>query len=185
MPKRPEDSPQLDLERLLRTLKGHGVEFLLVGGGAAQAYGATRPTVDLDCVPRRDAQNLARLASAMRELNARLRVHGLDDHEASQLPVVLDAESLARAELSTWRTDAGDLDILADIPDGDGRRMRYSELAARARDLDLSGIVVQVAALEDVISSKEWAGRPKDLEALPELRSLRSGSSQAEGADHP
>ncbi len=43
-----------------------------------------------------------------------------------------------------------DLDILADIPDGHGRRMHYSELAARARDLDLSGIVVQVAALEDV-----------------------------------
>ncbi len=56
--------------------------------------------------PRRDAENLARLASAMRDLNAGLRVHGVDDREAAQLPVVLDAEILARAELSTWRTDA-------------------------------------------------------------------------------
>ncbi|HUP68586.1 MAG TPA: hypothetical protein VM142_02105 [Acidimicrobiales bacterium] len=116
----------------------------------------------------------------MRELNARLRVAGLDDYEASQLPVVLDAESLARAELSTWRTDAGDLDILADIPDCKGRRMPYGELVTRAGDLDLSGIVVHVAALEDVIASKEWAGRPKDIEALPELRSLRSRSSAKE-----
>lgn len=39
---------------------------------------------------------------------------------------------------------------------------------------------MHVAALEDVIASKEWAGRPKDIEALPELRSLRSGYSAKE-----
>lgn len=69
-------------------------------------HGAKRPSVDLDGVPRRDAENLARLASAMRELNARVRVEGLDDDQAAKLPVVLDAHTLARAELSTWRTDA-------------------------------------------------------------------------------
>jgi len=30
-----------------------------------------------------------------------------------------------------------------------------------------------VAGLDDVIASKEWANRPKDHEALPELRQLR------------
>jgi len=28
-------------------------------------------------------------------------------------------------EISTWRTDAGDFDVLAEIPAGDGRRVRY------------------------------------------------------------
>jgi hypothetical protein len=32
-----------------------------------------------------------------------------------------------------------------------------------------------MAALDDIIASKEWADRPKDREALPELRALRDG----------
>jgi len=31
----------------------------------------------------------------------------------------------------------------------------------------LYGLDVRVAALEDIIASKEWADRPKDGEALP------------------
>jgi hypothetical protein len=39
---------------------------------------------------------------------------------------------LAASELTTWRTDAGDFDVLADIPARDGRRVGYEELAGRA-----------------------------------------------------
>jgi hypothetical protein len=76
-------------------------------------------------------------------------------------------------EISTWRTDAGDLDILADIPDRPGRHLRYAELLARANTVIVAGIPVYVASLDDVIASKEWANRPKDHEALPELYDLR------------
>ncbi|HSH62186.1 MAG TPA: hypothetical protein VK988_21565 [Acidimicrobiales bacterium] len=62
---------------------------------------------------------------------------------------------------------------MTDVPDRDGRHMRYAELIGRASELHLDGIVVRVAALDDVIASKEWANRPKDRDALPELRSLR------------
>lgn len=34
-------------------------------------------------------------------------------------------------------------------------------------------LTVSLAALEDIIASKEFAGRDKDLEGLPELRELR------------
>jgi hypothetical protein len=33
-------------------------------------------------------------------------------------------------------------------------------------------VTVVVADLHDIIASKEWANRPKDREALPELRDL-------------
>jgi hypothetical protein len=48
----------------------------------------------------------------MQEINARLRVHGLWDAEAAQLPMKIDAVALNAIEISTWRTDAGDLDVL-------------------------------------------------------------------------
>jgi hypothetical protein len=126
----------------------HDVEYLLVGGIASRAYGARRPTYDVDCLPEPSRENLDRLAAAMRDLHARLRVEGLSDEESAQLPVQITASTLVRLEISTWRTDAGDLDILAAIPDRDGRHMRYPELVDRAARLDLDGIVVRVAALE-------------------------------------
>jgi Nucleotidyl transferase AbiEii toxin, Type IV TA system len=171
---RPADSPPLDLDRLVRVLERHHVEYLLVGGLAAQAHGAQRPTRDFDCLARRTRQNLDRLAAAMREVNARLHVEGLSDEDAAQLPVRVEPETLARMEISTWRTDAGDFDVLADIPDRSGRRLRYDDLVARAAVVrhDRTAVRVRVAALEDVIASKEWANRRKDQEALPELRRL-------------
>ncbi len=81
-------------------------------------------------------------------------------------------------ELSTWRTDAGDFDVLADLPTREGRRLRYGDLIERAGTQPLHGVAVRVAALDDIIASKEWADRPKDHEALTELRDLASGRDQ-------
>jgi hypothetical protein len=39
--------------------------------------------------------------------------------------------------------------------------------------VDAESVPVIVVALDDLIASKEWADRPKDRDALPELRRLR------------
>lgn len=164
--------PALDVERILDTLDRHHVEYLAVGGTAANIYGASRATSDFDCIPECTIDNLNRLAAAMQELNARFRVAGLTDSEAEQLPTPLDGPFLQTMQLSTWRTDAGDFDVLADIPDRRGDRLRYEDLAPRALTFDVTGHPIRVAALSDVIASKEWADRPKDHQALPELRAI-------------
>lgn len=165
--------PGLDLAGLIDVLNRHGVDYLVVGGSAATLHGATRVTRDLDCVPNSTVANLERLAGAMRELNARLRVAGLSDIEAKQLPTQLDATTFRQLQISTWRTDAGDLDVLADIPNRQGVHLRYEDLIPRALRIDVRGQPVQVAALSDIIASKEWANRPKDHQALPELRAIQ------------
>lgn len=162
-----------DLARIADALARHGVEYILVGEYAARAHGARRLTYDVDCLAARSAENLDHLALAMRDLNARLRVEGLSDEEAKLLPVHLSGPALARMEISTWRTDAGDFDVLADLPDRQGRHVTFDELAGRSAQFDLDGLVLRVAALDDVIASKEWADRPKDRAALDELRALR------------
>jgi hypothetical protein len=66
-------------------------------------------------------------------------------------------------------TRAGHLD-LSYLPSGTAG---YSDLAERAERLDLGdGLAAPVAALEDVIRSKEAAGRDKDRIVLPALRTL-------------
>jgi hypothetical protein len=95
-------------------------------------HGAARLTKDFDCLVRHELANLDRLAAAMRELGARLRAEGLSDEESKALPVQMDGKILARNEISTWRTDAGDFDVLVNIPDRNGRRLTYKDLAGRA-----------------------------------------------------
>lgn len=167
-----DDQPELDIDRILGTLDRHGVDYLIVGGIAATIHGATRQTTDFDCMPARDASNLRRLAAALTELNARLRVGGMSDEESKALGVVIDDVMLGRAQQTTWRTDAGDLDVLIEISHQAGR-LGYTDLNARAVSLRLDDYDLRLINIDDLIASKEAADRDKDHEALPELRRLR------------
>lgn len=163
-----------DIGRIVEALDRHGVDYLLVGGVAATAHGAERLTADADTVVRRTTANLEATAAVLRELHAHLLVDGLTDEEAKALPVQIDALTLTRMEISTWRTDAGDLDVLLEIPAADGTRLTYDDLLPRAVDAPYGTdrLIVHIAALEHITASKEWANRPKDREALPELRAM-------------
>ena len=111
----------------------------------------------------------------MRELNARLRAEGLSDAESIELTGHLPSpEFFGRGEITTWQTDAGPLDVLHDMPSRDGDRLSYDELNVRAiTHTYAGGVAIRVAALDDIVASKQWANRPKDRRALPELEALQ------------
>jgi hypothetical protein len=68
------EAPALDPARLFGSLMGHEVRFVVVGGLAGQARGAERHTTDVDICPEWTAENLERLASALKDLGARLKI---------------------------------------------------------------------------------------------------------------
>jgi sugar phosphate isomerase/epimerase len=165
----PEPAPiELDAEQILAVLLDHGVQFVVIGGFGALLHGDPGVTVDLDITPAASLENRRRLAAALSEMGAQVRVPGLEYPVAAEL----DAEYLARFATITLRTRHGDLD-LAFEPDGpEHAPLRYERLARRAVAIDL-GIEVPVASLDDIIASKEAAGRLKDLEDLARLYVLR------------
>jgi hypothetical protein len=114
------EGPSLDFRKLIAVLDRHSVDYVLVGGAAAAMLGAERLTQDVDCVISRQIENLARVAAALQELDARLRVAGMTDDEARSLNIQLDVHSLERMGNSTWTTDAGQFDILSDLKDEGG-----------------------------------------------------------------
>lgn len=155
-----------DPERLLEVLARHGVEFVLIGGLAAVAHGSPLPTADVDVTPDRDAANLDRLATALRELGARIRT---GDPDGVVFPI--DGAFLAaQPRMLNLTTSAGDLDLTF-LPAGfDGG---YRELIAESDPLELvDGVTTRVARLRAIIRSKETADREKDRRALPYLRAL-------------
>ncbi len=149
---------------MLRALEAHGVRYVLIGGLAATLHGSPLRTGDADICPARDPDNLDRLAAALREMGARLRTP--DTPDGVSFPC--DGGFLATVQVLTLATRFGDFDISFEPAGTSG----YVDLAGRAVRYDLSGVVVPVAALEDVIRSKEAAGRTKDRETLPTLRAL-------------
>lgn len=159
-----DEKPSFEPEPMLEILNRHRVSYIVVGGYAANLHGARRPTNDLDVTPETSLENLSRLAEALRELGATIRVEGVP----GGLPFSVDGPSLVGRLTLNLETDHGDLD-LAFTPDGtDG----YPDLARSAQTRTLAGLKIEVASLDDIIRSKATAGRIKDLEALGELHSL-------------
>jgi hypothetical protein len=169
----PYSGPPLNLNRLLEVLVRNDVDFVVVGGSAAGFLGASRLTEDADCVVSRERANLERLASALRELHARLRVARMSDEEAKSLPVKVDGVMLETTGNSTWTTDAGPFDVLAELKDFEGQPVPYEELLSRSMVVRGDGFVVHVASVDDIIAAKTFASRDKDREALPELLDIQ------------
>lgn len=177
-----DDSPPLELRRLIETLNRHSVTYLVVGGANTVMQGADHVTTDLDVLPVAEESNLSRLGAAMIELGARLRVSGMSDEEAKGLPVRLaDGGVFRSAQVTNWRTDAGDLDVMLAMSDHDGVRHSYEHYATRAVHGRADDVPVQLAHLADVIASKEHADRDKDREVLPTLHILLASR---ESQDH-
>jgi hypothetical protein len=151
-------------DALLRVLADHGVRYVLIGGLAAALHGSDLATSDVDITPALGAANLRRLSAALEAMHARVRTA----EEPEGLPFDHDAESLARAGMWNLVTDHGDLDITF-TPAGTAG---YQDLHRDALHIEIAGTPVTVAALADVVRSKQAAGRPKDLIALPVLRRL-------------
>jgi len=60
--------PSVDYLAILRTLRRHKVDFIIVGGVCAVLHGAPLATFDLDVVHSRELRNLARLRAALEPL---------------------------------------------------------------------------------------------------------------------
>ncbi len=158
------DPAPLDPERLLTTLAKHGVRFVLIGALAARLHGFPRVTADAAITPARDPENLERLARALRDLDARIYTDSVPDG----LPFDCSPQMLARADVWNLTTAAGRLD-LAFQPSG---TRGYDDLAPNAARFEIYGSALLAARLEDIIRSKDAAGRPQDRQDVLVMREM-------------
>jgi hypothetical protein len=136
-----------DQLELLRALDRHGVEFVVVGGVAAQVHGWQGATADLDIAVSREGSNVERLNLALVSVDA--------------------GEGVVGAFGTAFRTSYGRLEIVRQA-DGIGD---YGDWARNAQAQRVEeGLTVVVADPDDILRSKEAAGREKDRAALPQMR---------------
>lgn len=147
---------------MLAHLASHEVDFVVVGGIAAVLHGSERNTFDLDLCPAQDRDNLDALGRALVEIDARLR--GIEE----DVPFVPDGRSLRGMQVLTLATSLGPLDALA-RPDGSPP---YRRLLGRAKTVEVGSASIRFASIEDLLSMKRAADRPKDREDVERLEGL-------------
>ena len=151
-----------DLLAFVRLLADAGVEYIVVGGVAANLHGALRTTLDLDIVYSRSPANITRLTRALAPHTPYLR------GAPPGLPFTLDEATIQRGLNFTLTTTLGDLDLLGEVTGGG----RYEDLVRRAEPIEIEGRRCWVVTLPTLIVLKRAAGRPKDHEAIAELEAL-------------
>lgn len=153
----------MQFKALLSSLATNNVEFVIIGGLAATLHGSARVTYDLDVVYKRTPENLSKIVAALSPFQPYLR------GAPAGLPFKFDVETLKRGLNFTFTTTAGPIDLLGELS-GIGS---YEAVYARANTAMMFEGTYLFIDLEGLIASKKAAGRPKDLETIAELETIR------------
>jgi predicted nucleotidyltransferase len=147
-------------DQLLRRLSEAGVEFVLVGGLAVNAWGVVRGTKDVDIVVAPAPENLKRIA----EVAVNARGHVQTGESFLSTPISIAAQ-LASGERVAIETELGLLDVVQGL---DGVPP-YEELRASAIVTEILGVKVAICSIDALRQMKHAAGRPRDLVDLEDL----------------
>jgi len=158
---------ELDIRGILAELTEEGVDFLIIGGVAVGYHGHVRATKDVDVVPKPEEENYARLAGALKKLEA--QVEGADEFDEAELPDPFDPSVLAERGNWVLHTRLGRLDIMQ----WQGDEPLWEKLEKATITDQIAGLPVRMVSYEDLLFLKEEAARPEDLIDLDRLREAR------------
>lgn len=150
-----------NLSELTRRLIEAQVEFVLIGGFAAVAHGATLVTRDVDICCRFTAANLMRIQAAVTDLHP---VH----RSRPDLPLALTPEQCKDLTNLYLKTDLGVVDCLGEVRGvGDFNTVLHHSL-----ELELPVGKCRILDLEALIRSKEAMNRDHDRITATQLREI-------------
>jgi predicted nucleotidyltransferase len=146
---------------MARLFEHHGVKAMLIGAYAVAAFGHVRNTKDIDFWVEASPENAARVLAALTDFGA---------------VGTFSLEKLSREDnIVHLSGDGWAIDILTGV-----RWPKFAACYERAISTPLSGVILKVVSLEDLIVMKKYAGRPQDLAdvAMLELKVLELKRAQ-------
>ena len=141
---------------LLSAFNAHGVEYVVVGGHAVNAYCTPRFTKDLDVLVRSTEVNSHAVFRALAAYGAPMQGVTPEDFR--------DPNSFFQLGVEPNR-----IDIMQQIP-----ALTFEEVRSRAFEGVVEGVAVPYISREDLIASKLACGRPGDLADVHQLRKTQN-----------
>lgn len=152
---------------LLTTLRGHDVDFIVIGGVCAVLHGAPVSTFDLDLVHSREPENLTKLVVALRDVDAHYR------EKPERIP---EERLLLGPGHHLLMTNLGPLDLLGTVKDG----REYDDLIERTEVIQLdTGEEITILDLPTLIELKTLMSGDRDRAVLPVLRRVLEEKGKA------
>lgn len=143
----------MDTESLLKSLKGHRVQFVIIGATAFPVHGYSRATLDIDIFIRPDKSNAEKALSALEDFGYDISDITIDE--------ILTKKILIRQYLV-------ETDIHPFV-----KGVSFEEVWKNRVKAKFGDTFVWFASLDDLIKMKKAAGRPKDREDLKYLLKLK------------
>jgi len=156
---------------LLQSLSDEQVQYVLVGGLAVQLHGFLRSTFDIDLVLAMNDENLVRFITVANR-------YGL----VPSIPVPLDALRNA-SQIDQWHREKGMLAFALREPQIGGSvvnvlvrpEVPFDRLMANAVVGELFARQVWIASIDDLLTMKRIANRPKDQLDVVALEKIKRG----------
>ena len=149
---------EFDEGEFFRAIAASGSRALLIGRRALVALGIPVLTADYDFWLHIDD---------IATFNAAVEAQGL-------FPTRTPDEARGRGRYVLENDERVDVLVARTVPTVDGVRVSFEDVWSRRRPLEVAvGIAVAVPALDDLILTKRFGGRPKDLEDIRLLEALR------------
>jgi hypothetical protein len=158
MPVDEKKMTELDLGAIIEGLMKAGVDFILVGGLAAVIQGAPVTTLDVDIVHSQSDENIAKLLTFLKSIQA---IYRRPDDKIIE-PRKDDFSRMGHVLLSTR---LGPLDILAYI---EGRKT-YGDLSEHAIEIEFRGQKIRVLDIRILTELKRLSKLPEDKQRLAVL----------------
>jgi hypothetical protein len=151
-----------NLSELTRKLVEAQVEFVLIGGFAAVAHGATLVTRDVDICCRFSEHNLSRIQKAL---------SGLHPVASSRpdLPLDLTTEQCTRLKNLYLKTDLGVLDCLGEVL-GIGN---FDAVLRQSVQVELPFGPCRILDIDGLIRAKEAMNRDHDRITVRQLQEIK------------
>jgi hypothetical protein len=152
-----------DFPNLLRRLVSAGVDFTLVGGYAGVVHDCALLTQEIEICCNFSPGNLLTLQRAVADLHP---VHRMTPGRQS---LEMAAENAGQFRNLYLDTDLGYLDCLSEIQGLGG----YDEVAKASQTIEIGGMPLRVLTIDALIVAKEAMNRPRDREAVRQLRAIK------------
>lgn len=160
-----------DYQSLLRLFEREKLRYLIVGGVAVNLHGYPRFTNDIDILLALDHDNLAKMATIMKEMGyqQRLPISIQELGNTDKVRTLMKDKGLVAYSFIHAEEPQFNIDVLV------GASMEFEKFTAHTMKAEVWGLDVPVVSIDDLITMKQNSEREKDVQdvvALLELKGL-------------